>query len=92
MKSVFANTEKSLDFIGQFLHDTRSQTAGNYFTEIEKELDTKGLYEFQSPEWVSEFIYGMTAEDLAKLSEERLTIYQTMKEILSRPSKAGPVE
>lgn len=92
VKSVFMSPEKSLDFLAQFLDEVRTQTFGNYFPETRKILDTKELYEFQTPEWVAEFINNRTEEDLSKLSEERLAIYNSLKEILSRPNNENSLE
>jgi predicted KAP-like P-loop ATPase len=92
LNTTFLDSGKCLDFIGQFVYDSRSQTAGDYLLKTEKRLDKKGLYQFQTPEWLTKFINDFTDEDLIKLSVKRRETYQTVKEILSQPSKKDPSE
>jgi predicted KAP-like P-loop ATPase len=88
LKSVLENIETGLDFLSGFLRDVRSQTAGNYFVEIEKQVDTKNLYEFQTPESVAKFINDITDEDEARLCEEQRAIIHSVKGALLQQGRA----
>lgn len=83
LEDVSSHDEKFLDFAGNYMRQTRSQTSGSYQIQVKQEFSAKSFFEFFEIETVKSFLGKITLEEIKAFSHERLLTLKALQDSVS---------
>lgn len=83
LEGVLSSNERFLDFAGNYMRQTRSQTAGSYQIQTKQEFSANSFFEFFEAETVKAFLGKIPLEEVKAFSNERQLTIKALQDSIS---------